>query len=108
LGLNLYFRTNEHFQFCLQPSLIPGTLLKSTAVYQEVNAYERQKMSIYPSSSAISLHAQLAAGVLVKLDPVWKLRAQLFAMQQITSVSKGDLACRLFNAGVQLALARDL
>jgi hypothetical protein len=108
LGANFYFRTNEQFQFCLQPSFIPGTLLKSTAVYQEVNAYERQKMSIYPSSSSITLHAQLAAGVLVKLDPVWKLRAQLFAMQQVTSVSKGDLACRLFSAGIQLALARDL
>ena len=108
LGVNLYFRTNESFQFCIQPSIIPGTLLKSTAIYQELNAYDRQKMSIYPSSSAITLHAQLAAGVLVNLDPVWKFRAQLFAMQQVTSLSKGDLTCRLFSTGIQLAISRDL
>ena len=108
LGVNLYFRTNETFQFCVQPSLIPGTLLKSTAVYQELNAYNRQKMSVYPSTSAITLHAQLAAGVLVNLDPVWKFRAQLFALQQVTNLSKGDVACRFFSAGIQLAIARDL
>ena len=108
LGANFYFRTNEHFQFCLQPSFIPGTLLKSTAVYQEVSAYQRQKTSIYPSSSSITLHAQLAAGVLVNLDPIWRLRAQLLVLQQVTNLSKGDLSCRLFSAGIQLAIARDL
>jgi hypothetical protein len=108
LGSNLYFRMNEFCQIVVQPSLLPSALLASESVYQQVDTYYKERSSIYPSSSKLSLNGQLAVGVLIRIDERWKFRSHLFYQQQLTPLTKGDLSCRLFSLGLQFGLSRSL
>lgn len=106
LGGNFYFQMNEFCQIVVQPSVLPSVLLAGESVYQMVDAYYKERSSIYPSSTKLSLNGQLSMGVLIRIDERWKFRSQLFYQQQLTPLTKGDPSCRLYALGLQLGLSR--
>jgi hypothetical protein len=108
VGCTFYFRANELIQFSIQPSLLPSFLITNRVAYQTIESYSKQRFTSYPGASAFSLHAQLAAGISVRLDPTWKFRAQLFSQYQGTPLTKGELLCRLYSAGIQLSFSKTL
>lgn len=108
IGFNAYYRLNERLQLAVQPSLLPGALIATSARYVEQGDQLVRKMETYPRSVLISLHAQLAAGIVARIDQHWKFRASLIYQQQLKAVDEGGLNVRLFNAGIQLALSRSI
>ncbi len=108
IGFNLYYRMNERLQLAIQPSLLTGALIASTASYVQQGDQATRKMETYPQSVAISLHAQLAAGFIARIDQNWKFRANVVYQQQLKAMGQGALHVRLFTAGLQFALVRSL
>jgi hypothetical protein len=108
LGCNFYFIRNERIQFSLQPSLQPSFLLVNRAVFQTTDAYEKQKLDSYPTPFRLAMHAQLAGGISIRINPQWRFRAQLFYQQQLNALTKGDLPCRLYATGFQVAFSKRL
>ena len=108
LGINAYFRLNERLQFAVQPSLLTGVLISTSAKYVLEGDQLIRKMETYPQPLLISIQAQLAAGISVRIDQWWKFRTNIYFQQQLTAMNKGDLKVRLYNTGIQLGLSRYL
>ena len=106
LGCNFYFRVNELLQLSVQPSINPSVLISSRAVSLGNDAYTQQRSSVYPYSTKLSLQGHLAFGLIARIDQNWAFRSQIFFLQQINPLLKGDLSGRLYSGGIQIGLSR--